>query len=66
MEFELKGENEKYQDKYSNFAITHLIKNLPFWSCRRICGLNEGKVLNKVSLNVEDPSEKSHYRDILI
>lgn len=39
MEFELKGENEKYQDKYSNLAFTYLIENLPFWPCRWICGL---------------------------
>lgn len=64
MKFELKGENEKRRDKYSNLAIKHLIENLPFWPRRRICGLNEGEVLSKV--NVEDPSEESHYRDILI
>lgn len=52
-------ENEKYQDKYSSFAITHLIRNLQFWSCRWICGLNESKVPNKVSLHVEDPSAKN-------
>ena len=28
MEFELKGENEKYGDKYSNLAIARLIENL--------------------------------------
>lgn len=33
MEFELKGENEKkkYQDKYSNLAVTYLIENLSFF-----------------------------------
>lgn len=58
MEFELKGENvkKKYLDKYSNFPITYLIKNLQFWWFRWIYGLNEGKVVNKVSLNIEDPS----------
>lgn len=47
---------KKYPDKYSNFPITHLIKNLQFWWFRWIYGLNEGKVVNKVSLNIEDPS----------
>lgn len=59
MEFELKGKwKKKKKDKYSKFAIIDLIKNLPFWLCRWICGLNEGKVPNKVNFNIEDPSEK--------
>ncbi len=62
---ELKGENWKYQDKYSNLAIPHLIENISLWSCGWICGLDEGKALNKVGVNVNGPSEKSHYRGIL-